>query len=55
MLHATEEITMSLPQAVAHKMTAVIERLVATGMDEETAFSALLSFALDQAPPAIQL
>lgn len=55
MLQATEQITLSLPQAVAHKLTAGVERLVATGMDEETAFSELLTFALDQTSPATKL
>ncbi len=54
MLQATEQITVSVPQVVAHKMTAVVERLVATGMDEETTFSELLTFALDQTSPTVQ-
>lgn len=51
MLQATEHITLTLPEAVAHKLTAVVKRLVATGMDEDTAFSELLTFALDETAP----
>jgi len=54
MLQATEHITLTLPEPVARKMAAVVKRLVATGMDEETAFSELLTFALDQTSPAPQ-
>ncbi|MDQ6827163.1 MAG: hypothetical protein M3Z14_08205 [Candidatus Eremiobacteraeota bacterium] len=48
MLQSTEQITLNLPRPVAQKVTAVVSRLVATGMDEETAFSELLTFALNQ-------
>jgi peptide subunit release factor 1 (eRF1) len=44
----TVELTLSLPDGLAHKLTTLVKKLVETGMDEEAAFSEVLNFAMDE-------